>query len=165
MKQNRRPSAERTNIVLDSKLVQRVKRLAKVKTTRDAIPDSLRARPLVVPARLPVSRTREARPEGSEASVTSACRSQLPTYITDEHSNDNAIIHLHRVCPEAVDSIAPPPCSLADQREPPCSGVRHDAAHHLAILCSLPQEYAHVPQLREDEVHALSNTLRHRSIE
>jgi len=30
-------SAGRTNIVLDSKLVERVKRLAKVKTTRDAV--------------------------------------------------------------------------------------------------------------------------------
>src|ERR1700677_1415639 len=37
MKQSRRSIAERTNIVLDSKLVQRVKRLAKVKTTRDAV--------------------------------------------------------------------------------------------------------------------------------
>jgi len=37
MKQVRRSSAERTNIVLDSKLVDRVKRLAKVKTTRDAV--------------------------------------------------------------------------------------------------------------------------------
>jgi len=37
MKQMRRSSAERTNIVLDSKLVERVKRLAKVKTTRDAV--------------------------------------------------------------------------------------------------------------------------------
>jgi Arc/MetJ family transcription regulator len=37
MKQLRRPNAERTNIVLDSKLVERVKRLAKVKTTRDAV--------------------------------------------------------------------------------------------------------------------------------
>jgi len=37
MKQMRRPSAERTNIVLDSKLIERVKRLAKVKTTRDAV--------------------------------------------------------------------------------------------------------------------------------
>jgi Arc/MetJ family transcription regulator len=37
MKHVRKPSAERTNIVLDSKLVQRVKRLAKVKTTRDAV--------------------------------------------------------------------------------------------------------------------------------
>ena len=37
MKHIRRSSAERTNIVLDSKLVQRVKRLAKVKTTRDAV--------------------------------------------------------------------------------------------------------------------------------
>ena len=32
-----KPSTERTNIVLDSKLVERVKRLAKVKTTRDAV--------------------------------------------------------------------------------------------------------------------------------
>jgi Arc/MetJ family transcription regulator len=37
MKQARKPSAERTNIVLDSKLVDRVKRLANVKTTRDAV--------------------------------------------------------------------------------------------------------------------------------
>ena len=36
MKKLRKSSAERTNIVLDSKLVERVKRLAKVKTTRDA---------------------------------------------------------------------------------------------------------------------------------
>ena len=33
----RKSSAERTNVVLDSKLVDRVKRLANVKTTRDAI--------------------------------------------------------------------------------------------------------------------------------
>jgi len=37
MKQIRRLGAERTNIVLDSKLVDRVKRLARVKTTRDAV--------------------------------------------------------------------------------------------------------------------------------
>jgi Arc/MetJ family transcription regulator len=37
MKHVRKPSAERTNIALDSELVQRVKRLAKVKTTRDAV--------------------------------------------------------------------------------------------------------------------------------
>jgi hypothetical protein len=37
MRQLRRPNARRTNIVLDSKLVERVKRLAKVKTTRDAV--------------------------------------------------------------------------------------------------------------------------------
>ena len=37
MKQVRKPSAGRTNIVLDAKLVERVKRLAKVKTTRDAV--------------------------------------------------------------------------------------------------------------------------------
>ena len=37
MKQSRRSIAERTNIVLDSKLVDQVKRLAKVKTTRDAV--------------------------------------------------------------------------------------------------------------------------------
>jgi len=37
MKQLRKSSAERTNIVLDSKLVERVKRLAKVNTTRDAV--------------------------------------------------------------------------------------------------------------------------------
>ncbi len=30
-------NAERTNIVLDTKLVEQVKRLAKVKTTRDAV--------------------------------------------------------------------------------------------------------------------------------
>ena len=37
MKQSRRPNADRTNIVIDSKLVARVKRLANVKTTRDAV--------------------------------------------------------------------------------------------------------------------------------
>ena len=37
MKQLHKPSSERTNIVLDSKLVERVKRLANVKTTRDAV--------------------------------------------------------------------------------------------------------------------------------
>ena len=37
MKQSRRPSAERTNIVLDSRLVDQVKRLARVKTTRAAV--------------------------------------------------------------------------------------------------------------------------------
>jgi len=37
MKQVRKPGAERTNIVLDSNLIDRVKRLAKVKTTRDAV--------------------------------------------------------------------------------------------------------------------------------
>jgi Arc/MetJ family transcription regulator len=37
MKQASKSSAERTNIVLDSKLVAQVKRLAKVKTTRDAV--------------------------------------------------------------------------------------------------------------------------------
>jgi len=37
MKHIRKPSAGRTKIVLDSKLVQRVKRLANVKTTRDAV--------------------------------------------------------------------------------------------------------------------------------
>ena len=37
MRQARKASAERTNIVLDSKLVDRVKRLANVKTTRDAV--------------------------------------------------------------------------------------------------------------------------------
>jgi Arc/MetJ family transcription regulator len=37
MKQIRKSAAERTNIVLDSKLVEQVKRLAKVKTTRDAV--------------------------------------------------------------------------------------------------------------------------------
>ncbi len=36
MKRVRRP-ADRTNIVLDSKLVNRVKRLASVKTTREAV--------------------------------------------------------------------------------------------------------------------------------
>lgn len=37
MKQQRKPIAERTNIVLDSRLIQRVKLLANVKTTRDAV--------------------------------------------------------------------------------------------------------------------------------
>lgn len=37
VKQARRTSAERTNIVLDTKLIARVKRLAKVRTTRDAV--------------------------------------------------------------------------------------------------------------------------------
>ena len=37
MKQLRRPGSERTNIVLDSKLVAKVKRLANVRTTRDAV--------------------------------------------------------------------------------------------------------------------------------
>lgn len=37
MKSMRKSSADRTNIVVDSKLVDRVKRLAKVKTTRDAV--------------------------------------------------------------------------------------------------------------------------------
>jgi Arc/MetJ family transcription regulator len=37
MKQVHKPNAERTNIVLDSKLINRVKRLANVKTTRDAV--------------------------------------------------------------------------------------------------------------------------------
>jgi Arc/MetJ family transcription regulator len=37
MQRSPKPSTERTNIVLDSKLVERVKRLAKVKTTRDAV--------------------------------------------------------------------------------------------------------------------------------
>ncbi len=37
VKQVRKSSAERTNIVLDSKLVERVKRLANVKTTRYAL--------------------------------------------------------------------------------------------------------------------------------
>jgi Arc/MetJ family transcription regulator len=37
MKQARKRSAGRTNIVLDSKLVDRVKRLANVKTARDAV--------------------------------------------------------------------------------------------------------------------------------
>ena len=37
MRQARKSSAERTNVVLDSKLVDRVKRLANVKTTRDAV--------------------------------------------------------------------------------------------------------------------------------
>jgi Arc/MetJ family transcription regulator len=37
MKSTRGVGAERTNIVIDAKLVERVKRLAKVKTTRDAV--------------------------------------------------------------------------------------------------------------------------------
>ena len=37
VKQTRGSSAERTNIVLDAKLVNRVKRLASVKTTREAV--------------------------------------------------------------------------------------------------------------------------------
>ena len=37
MNQARKTSGERTTIVLDAKLVERVKRLAKVKTTRDAV--------------------------------------------------------------------------------------------------------------------------------
>jgi Arc/MetJ family transcription regulator len=37
MKNIRKSSADRTNIVIDSKLVERVKRLAKVSTTRDAV--------------------------------------------------------------------------------------------------------------------------------
>jgi Arc/MetJ family transcription regulator len=37
VKQLRRPGSERTNIVLDSKLVAKVKRLANVRTTRDAV--------------------------------------------------------------------------------------------------------------------------------
>jgi Arc/MetJ family transcription regulator len=37
VKRLRRPGAERTNIVLDSILVERVKRLAGVKTARDAV--------------------------------------------------------------------------------------------------------------------------------
>jgi Arc/MetJ family transcription regulator len=37
VKQLRRPRSERTNIVLDSKLVAKVKRLANVRTTRDAV--------------------------------------------------------------------------------------------------------------------------------
>jgi Arc/MetJ family transcription regulator len=37
MKKARKPSTERTNIVLDPQLVDRVKRLANVKTTRDAV--------------------------------------------------------------------------------------------------------------------------------
>ncbi len=37
MKPIRKSAAERTNIVLDSRLVERVKLLAKVKTTRDAV--------------------------------------------------------------------------------------------------------------------------------
>ena len=37
MKRARKPSAERTNIVLDSELIDRVKRLADVKTTHDAV--------------------------------------------------------------------------------------------------------------------------------
>jgi Arc/MetJ family transcription regulator len=37
MRPARRSSADRTNIVLDSKLVDRVKRLASVRTTREAV--------------------------------------------------------------------------------------------------------------------------------
>lgn len=37
VKQTRRSSADRTNILLDPKLVERVKRLASVKTTREAV--------------------------------------------------------------------------------------------------------------------------------
>jgi Arc/MetJ family transcription regulator len=37
MKQVRKPTAERTNTVLDSRLIDRVKRLAKVKTTHDTV--------------------------------------------------------------------------------------------------------------------------------
>lgn len=37
MKQARRSRGDRTNIVLDSRLVDRVKRLASVKTTREAV--------------------------------------------------------------------------------------------------------------------------------
>jgi Arc/MetJ family transcription regulator len=37
VKQARGSSADRTNIVLDAKLVNRVKRLASVKTTREAV--------------------------------------------------------------------------------------------------------------------------------
>jgi len=37
MKPSRQASAERTNIVLDTKLVERVKRIANVKTTREAV--------------------------------------------------------------------------------------------------------------------------------
>jgi Arc/MetJ family transcription regulator len=37
VRQARRPAADRTNIVLDSKLVARVKRLASVRTTREAV--------------------------------------------------------------------------------------------------------------------------------
>jgi Arc/MetJ family transcription regulator len=37
MKPLRRAGAERTNIVLDTRLVERVKRIANVKTTRDAV--------------------------------------------------------------------------------------------------------------------------------
>ncbi len=37
MTQTRKSNAERTNIVLDSKLVERDKQLANVKTTRDAV--------------------------------------------------------------------------------------------------------------------------------
>ncbi|MBV8496479.1 MAG: type II toxin-antitoxin system VapB family antitoxin [Gammaproteobacteria bacterium] len=37
MKPARRSATDRTNIVLDSKLVARVKRLASVKTTREAV--------------------------------------------------------------------------------------------------------------------------------
>jgi Arc/MetJ family transcription regulator len=37
MKRARKPGPERTNIVLDAKLINLVKRLANVKTTRDAV--------------------------------------------------------------------------------------------------------------------------------
>lgn len=37
MKQARRSGSDRTNIVIDPKLVARVKRLASVKTTREAV--------------------------------------------------------------------------------------------------------------------------------
>lgn len=37
MKRHRKTTAERTNIVLDAELVDRVKRLASVKTTREAV--------------------------------------------------------------------------------------------------------------------------------
>ncbi len=37
MKPRSRANGERTNIVLDPKLIERVKRIAKVKTTRDAV--------------------------------------------------------------------------------------------------------------------------------
>jgi Arc/MetJ family transcription regulator len=37
MKSSRKTGSDRTNIVLDSKLVERVKRLAHAKTTREAV--------------------------------------------------------------------------------------------------------------------------------
>ncbi len=37
MKSSRKPTAERTNIVLDAGLVERVKRISRAKTTREAV--------------------------------------------------------------------------------------------------------------------------------